>query len=328
MKRIVILVSPHSNLGSIDNPRRGFDFVNQYLQQTGQPPMFEICIAGISRQVRLKSGLCTLHASHLFSEIKKADLVIIPAFDGSFEEATADFQPFANWILKQYQKGAEIASLCVGAFLLASTGLVDGKNCSTHWRAASAFRKMFPQVDLTTEKIMTDEYGIYTSGGAFSSANLVLHIIQKYAGREIAVACSKAFQIDPDREFQSPYIIFQGQKEHNDEQIKKAQEYIEENVHEKISVEELSQRFTLSRRNFERRFKKATDNTIVEYMQRVKVEAVKKQLESGAKTVNELMYQVGYSDLKSFRNIFKKYTGLSPTAYRGKFNAQPYHQLR
>ena len=229
---------------------------------------------------------------------------------------------FVPWIIQQYQKGAEVASFCIGSFFLAATGLLDGKQCATHWTAANSFRTIFPNVNLVDDRIMTEEDGIYTSGGAYSFLNLLVYIIEKYAGREIAVLVSKMFMIDIDRISQSPFIIFKGQKTHDDEPIKQAQEYIENNFEEKITVDQLASMFALGRRNMERRFKKATANTVTEYIQRVKIEAAKKTLETGRKNINEVMYDVGYSDTKAFRTIFKRITGLSPINYRNKYNKE------
>jgi transcriptional regulator GlxA family with amidase domain len=179
---------------------------------------------------------------------------------------------------------------------------------------------MFPEVGLVTEKIITDEQGIYSSGGAFSYLNLILYLIEKYAGRDIAVLSAKVFAIEIDRDSQSPFIIFQGQKEHEDEPIKKAQVFIEKNFQDKITVDQLASMFALGRRNLERRFKKATSNTVVEYIQRVKIEAAKMNLEKLRENVNEVMYNVGYTDPKAFRTTFKRITGLSPIEYRNKYN--------
>src|SRR5690606_37381497 len=214
------------------------------------------------------------------NEITKTDLIIIPAIDGDLRKGLEENRDFIPWITQQYKAGAEVASLCVGAFLLAASGLVDGKKCATHWVAQNQFRKMFPQVDLVTERVVTDEQGIYTSGGAYSYLTLILYIIEKYAGRAAAVFCAKIFAIDIDRSTQSPFAMFTGQKDHDDEAIRKAQEYIEQNYTQRITVDELADMFSLSRRNLERRFKKATANTVVEYIQRVKIEAAKMSLES------------------------------------------------
>lgn len=311
-----------SNLGSIDNPRRAFLTVNEYLKSQGKMPMFNVQIAGSSKEVKLSNGIYTIHPDIEIKNIKKSDLLIIPAFEGDIKTGVEQNKNLIPWIIQQYKKGSEIASLCVGAFLLAATGLLDGKNCSTHWRASNEFENNFPNVNLVTDKIMTDENGIYTSGGAFSSANLILYIIEKYAGREAAIHCSKTFQVDMDRHSQSPFIIFEGQKNHHDEHIKKAQEIIEKNVQEKISVDQIASMLSIGRRNLERRFKKATSNSLVEYMQRVKVEAAKQRFETSSDNVNEVMYNVGYNDPKAFRSTFKRFTGLSPVNYRNKYNRE------
>ena len=225
-----------------------------------------------------------------------------------------------DWIEKQYKDGAEIASICTGAFLLASSGLLDGKSCSTHWAAAENFRRMFPKVNLQADKLITDENGIYTNGGAYSFLNLMIYLVEKYYDRQTAIFCSKVFQIEMDRQSQSAFTIFTGQKLHGDEMVKKAQAYIESNMHDKISVEHLSSKFAVSRRNFDRRFIKATGNTPFEYSQRVKIESAKKAFETSRKTINEVMYEVGYSDAKAFREVFRKITGISPLEYRNRYN--------
>jgi transcriptional regulator GlxA family with amidase domain len=286
------------------------------------PPLFKVQLVGLSKETFLSGGSFTANADVVFTNVKKTDLIIIPAIDGDIKIALEKNRDFIPWIIKQYKSGAEIASLCLGAFLLASTGLVNGRKCATHWMAENQFRQMFPEVELVTEKIITDEQGIYSSGGAFSYLNLILYLIEKYAGRDIAILSAKVFAIEIDRDNQLSFTIFQGQKEHADEPIKKAQEFIEKNYQDKISVDKLTSLFPLGRRNFERRFKKATSNTVSEYIQRVKVEAAKKGFEISTKNVNEVMYDVGYSDTKAFRSVFKKVTGLSPIEYKNKYNKE------
>ncbi|MDB5145401.1 MAG: helix-turn-helix protein [Mucilaginibacter sp.] len=228
---------------------------------------------------------------------------------------------FIPWIVEQYHKGAEVASLCLGAFLLASTGLLNGKKCSTHWLFANEFRSMFPEVDLVDEKVITEQNNLYSSGGANSYWNLLLYLVEKYTTRELAIRASKYFVIDMGRTDQSPFIMFQGQKDHEDELIIRAQEYIEQNFQNKITVDELSDKFGIVRRTFERRFKKSTRNTVIEYIQRVKIEAAKKSFESSSnKTIYDVMYDVGYTDVKAFRDVFKKITGMPPVNYRNKYN--------
>jgi transcriptional regulator GlxA family with amidase domain len=319
MKHISIIVSKGAILGNVEGPRQVFTEANQYLESTGRQPLFEVHLVSLSTEAQLNDGLYTISTKSI-NEIKKTDLIIIPAMYGDLQKAIQNNKDFIPWIVSQYEKGAEVASLCLGAFLLASTGLLNDRKCATHWLAANAFRKMFPNVILLEDKIITDENRIYSSGGAYSSLNLILYLVEKYAGRETAVFCSKAFQIDIQRDSQSPFTIFIGQKEHEDESIKKAQDFIENNFQNKITVDQLATMFALSRRNLERRFKKATANTVIEYIQRVKIEAAKKNLETARKNINEVMYEVGYNDTKAFRTTFKKITGLSPIQYRNKYS--------
>ncbi len=320
MKHISILVPKGAILGSLEGSRQMFTQVNEFFKARGAPPLFKVQLVGLSKETPLSGGLFTANADVLLEDVKKTNLIIIPALDGDIKDALEKNHDFVPWIIKQYKGGAEVASLCLGAFLLASTGLLNGRKCATHWMAENQFRQMFPDVNLVTEKIITDEQGIYCSGGAFSYLNLILYLIEKYAGRDIAVLAAKVFAIEIDRDSQLSFTIFQGQKEHDDAPIKQAQEFIEKNYQDKITVDQLTSMVALSRRNLERRFKKATSNTVVEYIQRVKMEAAKKTLENGRKNINEVMYDVGYSDTKAFRTIFKRVTGLPPVEYRNKYN--------
>ncbi|MGK2863909.1 MAG: GlxA family transcriptional regulator [Chitinophagaceae bacterium] len=322
MKHISILVPRGAILGSLEGSRQLLTQVNEFLKVRGEGPLFEVQLVGLTHETRVSGGKFTVHSDRIISELDKTDLIIIPAIDGEITAALEDNKEFVPWIKDQYTNGAEVASLCLGAFILASTGLVNGKKCATHWMAANMFRQLFPEVELVTEKIITDEQGIYSSGGAFSYLNLILHLIDKYAGHEMAVLSAKVFAIEMERTNQLSFTIFQGQKEHEDEPVRQAQEFIEKNYQEKITVDQLTSMLAIGRRNFERRFKKATANTVVEYIQRVKMEAVKKGLEASRKNVNELMYDVGYSDIKAFRTVFKKVTGKSPLHYRNKYNRE------
>ncbi|MEJ7738428.1 MAG: helix-turn-helix domain-containing protein [Chitinophagaceae bacterium] len=320
MKHISILVPKGAILASLEGSRQVFTQVNEFFKARGRSPVFKVQLVALSKETPVSGGLFTVNSDLLLQDVEKTDLIIIPAVNGELKNAIEINREFTPWIIKQYNSGAEVASLCLGAFLLAATGLLKGRKCATHWMAANEFRQLFPDVNLVTDKIITDEQGIYSSGGAFSYLNLILYLIEKYAGRDMAILSAKVFAIEIDRQSQSPFIMFEGQKEHEDEEIKKAQEFIENNYPDKITVEQLASMFAIGRRNFERRFKKATSNTVTEYIQRVKMEAAKKGLETSRKNVNELMYEVGYSDIKAFRTVFKKITGKSPIDYRNKYN--------
>jgi transcriptional regulator GlxA family with amidase domain len=321
MKHLTIIVPDgENNLSSIVGAYKIFTRANAYWKEHSRKELFAIQLAGISKEVGFYDGLFTVKPHTNISEIAKTDLIIIPSLNHNYEKALKGNGLLVDWIEKQYKNGAEIASICTGAFLLASSGLLDGKSCATHWSAADNFRTMFPKVNLQTDKLITDENGIYTNGGAYSFLNLMIYLVEKYYDRQTAVFCAKVFQIEIDRNSQSAFTIFTGQKRHDDEMVQKAQAYMESKVDEKISIQHLSATFAVGRRNFDRRFIKATGNTPIEYAQRVKIEAAKKAFETSRKTINEVMYEVGYSDVKAFREVFRKITGMAPLEYRGKYN--------
>ncbi len=323
MKHLTILVPDgENNLSSIVGAYKIFTRANMHWKGLGKKELFKIQLAGISKKVEFYEGLFSVKPHVHVSAIKKTSLIIIPSLNHNYNAALKENKRLVEWIEKQYNAGAEVATICTGAFMLASSGLLDGKSCSTHWAAAENFREMFPEVILKADQLITDENGIYTNGGAYSFLNLMIYLVEKYYDRQTAIFCSKVFQIEMDRQSQSGFIIFKGQKSHDDELVKKAQVYIEKNLQEKISIEDLSSKFSVGRRNFDRRFIKATGNTPVEYSQRVKIESAKKAFESSRKTINEVMYEVGYSDVKAFREVFRKITGMSPVAYKGRYNKE------
>jgi transcriptional regulator GlxA family with amidase domain len=325
MKHLTILVPRgENNLSSIVGCYKIFTRANECFKKAGKKELFKIELAGISKKVDFYDGLFSVKPHIDVAAIKKTDLIIIPSLNHNYETAVKENPSMISWIKQQYIQGAEIASICTGAFLLASTGLLNGKNCSTHWSAAEDLGKLFPEIKLQTDQLITDENGIYTNGGAYSFLNLVIYLIEKYYDRPTAIFCSKVFQIEMDRQTQSPFSIFTGQKQHTDEMVQQAQLYIEKKINERISVEDMSSKFAVGRRNFDRRFIKATGNTPLEYAQRVKIESAKKLLETSRKTINEVMYEVGYADTKAFREVFRKFTGISPLEYRSRYNKEAF----
>ena len=320
MKRISVYVPESAVIEAITPPYRLFKSANQFLESMGKQPMFEVEYVGLKKTVSANDGEYFIKIDRLISEVNETDLVVIPALYGSMPNAVKENEKAIPWIQQIHKNGAEVASLCVGAFLLGATGLIDGKKCSTHWAYYNEFKETYPNVEIVDGGVITEEGTIYSSGGANSLWNLLLYLLEKYTDRETAILASKFFGIDINRNNQSDFAIFVGQKNHADEEIKKVQEFIETNYPEKMTIEELADKFCISRRTFERRFKKATSNTIIEYIQRVKIEVAKRSFESSRKNVTEVMFDVGYTDTKAFRDVFKKITGLTPIEYRNKYS--------
>ena len=326
MKHISVIVpAGDSIVDTIIAPYNLFRMAGSYHQRTNglKTPLYRVDLVGMDKEAVRYQGLFSIQPTTTTDQISKTDLIIVSPISGNLEDGIQKNKEFIKWIRKQrIENDAELASLCKGAFLLAETGLLNGKSCATHWTAHALFQRKYPAVNLVPEKVICEDNGIYSSGGAYTIINFTLYLIERYYGRETAIWCSKISEIEFDRVSQNEFIIFSGQKDHSDEPIKKAQQYIEDHFDEKLSIRNLAEMVHLNGRSFLRRFKKATSNTPVEYIQRVKVEAAKKKLEATSEAIFEIMYSVGYNDEKAFRNIFRKYSGLSPKEYRKKYNRE------
>ncbi|MGS2764753.1 GlxA family transcriptional regulator [Sinomicrobium sp. M5D2P9] len=317
--QISVFVPEYGVIEAVTPPFRTFHTANEFLTTFGKKPIFEVEYVGLREYVPANNGEYMIKTDRLLKDVTETDLLIIPpAFGDTAKgiEANAEAIPYFK---KLHEKGSSLASLCIGAFLLAETGLLNGKKCSTHWAYIREFKERFPEVEVEDGAIITEHDNIYSSGGASSLWNLILYLVEKFSDRETAVMISKYFALDIGRDSQSQFTIFKGQRNHGDEDIQKVQDYIEKHYCDKIKIETLANLINSGRRTFERRFKEATNNTAIEYIQRVRIEAAKNFFEASRKNVTEIMFDVGYTDTKAFRDIFKKITGLTPIEYRNKF---------
>jgi transcriptional regulator GlxA family with amidase domain len=252
---------------------------------------------------------------------KVYDLVLVPAmYSDCIGETLQRETKMIKWIQKQHGQGADIASMCLGAFLVASTGLLDGKRATTHWMGAAYFKQLFPKVKLEDDKVIIDEGRIYTSGAAFSFTSLIIYLIEKFCGRDMALAASKVFMIQVHDSSQHSFSIFNLQRNHEDYDISRVQDFIEKNYDELLTINGLAEKFNMSSRTFIRKFTAITGNTPLEYIQRVRVEVAKRFLEKGKLTVEQVCMEIGYADFGFFRNIFKRITGLTPQEYKKKYS--------
>src|SRR5690606_8861824 len=317
--RISVFVPEYGVIEAITPPYRSFSTANEFLSAFGKAPIFEVEYVGLHEYVSANSGECILKTSRLLKEFTESDLLIIPPTFVDTAKGIAANAEAIPYFKTLYSKGSSLASLCIGAFLLAETGLLSGKKCSTHWAYINEFKARYADVEVEDGAIITEHDNIYSSGGANSLWNLLLYLIEKYSDRETAIMVSKYFALDIGRDSQSQFAIFRGQKNHGDEGIHKVQDYIEEHYEDKITIDSLANLNNTGRRTFERRFKEATNNTPIEYIQRVRIAAAKKSFEASRKNVSEIRFDVGYTDTKAFRDTFKKITGLTPIEYRNKF---------
>lgn len=317
--RISVFAPEYGTIEGVTPAFRTFHTANEFLTAFGKKPIFEVEYVGLNEFVPANNGEYTIKTDRLLKDVEYTDLLIIPPVFGDISKGIHANAKAISYFKKLHENGSVLVSLCVGAFLLAETGLLDGKKCSTHWAYISEFKERYPDVEVEDGAVITEHDNIYSSGGASSLWNLILYLLEKFSDRETAVLISKYFALDIGRDSQSQFAIFRGQRNHGDDEINAVQDYIEKNYCDKITIDTLANLIHTGRRTFERKFKEATNNTPIEYIQRVRIEAAKTFFEGTRKNVSEIMFDVGYSDTKAFRDIFKKITGLTPIEYRNKF---------
>jgi len=322
MKKISLLIHEDANLSAVAGAIDLFAAANWCYELSGKPPAFKVeLVSEKVKNIQLNTPTQFI-CNTTMEEVTQTDLIIVPGFIGDDRAILKKNSAVINWIREMNQCGAEVASLCVGSFFLAEAGLLDGKTATSHWAAASDMQLHYPLIKVKSDRIITDEGGIYTGGGAFASLKLLLYLIEKFCGRETALWISKRYSIDMDQVNQAYFAVFTGQHQHEDDEILKSQAYIEQNYSTDISIDEVSALANTGKRNFIRRFKAATNNTPIEYLQRVRIEAAKKALEDKDWQMDEIMDKTGYKDAKTFRMIFKRMTGLSPRDYRKKYSRE------
>lgn len=281
-------------------------------------PFFDVkVVTTLGEPFKCLSGVRIVPDGSIY-DVEDTDLIVVSSIL-DIDRTMRDQGEVIGWLLDHYREGTHIATICSGAFVLAETGLLDGKTATTHWAFADQFQRRYPQIELKPDRLITDEGDLFCSGGYNAGTDLSLYLVEKYCGHEVALQSSKSLISDIGRTSQSPYAIFQHQKNHHDDQILAVQEWIEDNFDKNFNYDTLASKNGMSRRTLERRFKTATGETPLTYQQCIRVEAAKHLLEDGNRSFDEITFQVGYEDSSSFRKVFIKQTGLRPTEYRKKF---------
>jgi transcriptional regulator GlxA family with amidase domain len=324
MKKVSLLIHEDVYASAIGGIIDLFDGANYCMAQSGRPSAFEVeLVSEKIKNIQLDaSAQFICHTT--MDKVIQTDLIIVPGFKGDTKTMLGKHTPIVEWIREMHRMGTEIASMCSGSFFLAEAGLLNGKTATSHWGLTDEMKSRYPAIKVKSDRIITDQDGIYTSGGAFSALKLVLYLIEKFCGREVVLWVSKRLSLDIDYVSQAHFAVFEGQRQHDDEEILKTQTFIEQNYSTNISIEQVSALCHTGKRNFIRRFKAATNNTPLEYLQRVRVEAAKKVLENEDRPLDEIMNLAGYEDVKTFRMIFKRITGLSPRDYRKKYSRKAF----
>lgn len=295
------------------------DVCNRNIAKIDAPPLFETEIVTTDGLPVEACGGINIQPHRSIDDVKETDCIIISPYLPGENPMPGNLDVLSEWIKEHRSRGAVIATVCTGAFILAEMGFLDGKTATTNWQFARMFKRRYPKVDLKPEFMLTEDDGVICTGASTAAYNLGMYLIKKFSSQKLARLCSKALLVDPNRISQSPYVVSTSVKSHGDSQILRAQQLIEENYSEIENVDEIAREVGISSRHFKRRFMKATGDLPLKYLQRIRIEAAKEKLETTRESVNDITWMVGYQDVSSFCRLFKRYTNLSPKAYRDKF---------
>jgi len=293
-----------------------------FLTGMRQVPRFRVTTASADGRAVRCDGPIHIQPDVAITAIRKTDLIFIPTTGLRLDNVLEGYAPVVPWLRRWHKRGAAIASVCSGVGLVAATGLLDGKRATTHWALAELFRKKYPKVNWMPELMVTADQGLYCGGGVHAALDLSLYLVEEFCGHEIAMQSAKAMLIETPRAWQAGFAIVPLKTEHGDDTISSAQEWLHENFRRTFSLEAPARRVGMSLRNFVRRFKQATGDSPLIYLQKLRVAAAKRLLEGDHRTVQEISDAVGYQDVAYFRQLFQRHTGASPSAYRRRFGVQ------
>lgn len=282
-------------------------------------PRFRVTTASVDGRPVRSDGPVSLTPERAISSIRKADLIVVPATGLEIDELLARHAAVVPWLQRWYKRGAAVAGVCSGVALLAEAGLLDGRRGTTHWGLVATYRQRYPAIDWQPELFITEHDNVYCGGGVYASLDLSLHLVERLAGREVAVQCAKALLIDKPRVWQSSYASPPRSGGHADGKILEAQRRLHEHFRGHVHLDAVARELGMSPRNFARRFRQATGETPLAYLHKLRIDESKRLLEQEHKTMQEIAGSIGYDDPVFFRQLFKRYAGVSPQAYRAKF---------
>jgi transcriptional regulator GlxA family with amidase domain len=282
-------------------------------------PQFRVTTVSVDGRAVDCDGPIRIEPSKSIADIRKTDLIFIPSTGIGIDDVVERNGPIVPWLLRWHGRGVPIASVCSGVGLVAAAGMLDGKRATTHWSLAERFRQKYPKVRWMPELMVTEDHGFYCGGGVNAALDLSLYLVERFCGHDVAMQSAKALLIEMPRAWQAGFSIVPLKTEHSDETISRAQEWLHKNFAQSFPLEAPAERVGMSLRNFLRRFKQATGDSPLIYLQKLRVAAAKRLLESDHRTMQEISDAVGYQDVVFFRKIFQRHTGVSPSAYRQKF---------
>ncbi|MDX1452734.1 MAG: helix-turn-helix domain-containing protein [Oleiphilaceae bacterium] len=324
---IQVLLADGCSAASVAACLEGFECANilqnmrHHAQEQAPPahPLFQVHTTALSKNTVTCTGGMSLHPQLQLGEAPRPDLLIVPGFMFHILPVLPRLQAASPLLQTYYAEGTHLAAMCTGAFVLAEAGLLDGRMATTHWFFSEIFAQRYPKVALQSDRVVTDDGNIQCSGGATGGNDLLLYLLRKYGSAELANECAKKLLVDTRERSQNPYMSFQAPRQHEDQLVHKVQDWVEQHLAERMTLERIAREYNTSVRQLIRRFKAATQMPPGTYIQNLRLERAKEQLECSDQQIDKIAYKVGYEDSNAFRRVFGERIGLSPSAYRKRF---------
>jgi len=322
MKEITILLLDQMFSSTAIGPMEVFRHAGSLwnmLTGTQLTPRFRVVTASAGGRPVSCDGGIQIRPNLALKDVGKTDLIFVPTTGLAIDNVVERNAAIVPWLKQRSGRGVAVASVCSGVGLVAAAGLLDGKRATTHWGLAERFREKYPRVKWMPELMVTEDHGFYCGGGVNASLDLSIYLVERFCGHEIAMQTAKALLIETPRAWQSGFAIVPLKTDHTDDSISSAQEWMHKHFAETFPLEDPARRVGMSVRNFDRRFKQATGDTPLVYLQKLRIAAAKRMLESNHRSMQEISDAVGYQDIAFFRALFQRHTGVSPSAYRDRF---------
>lgn len=318
MKRVTIIAVPKALGSTVTIPLEMLSAANDIAKSRRQLNKLVTIdlVSGSDSTELLLSGGMHINCQSTLSSIRHSDLIFVPGVWGNPRSSLNKLKPMMDWLVQQHAAGNTLCSIVTGSFFLAEAGLLEGKSATTHWRFFDEFSQRYPNIKLQRKRFITCDDRLYCTGSVNAVRDIMLHFVEQLYGESIASEIARQFTHELKRSYESLLLKEDQQRSHHDEEIIKVQEWLDQNYQADVLISALAQRFKLSVRSLNRRFKLATNTSPLRYLQSLRIEHAKELLKQSNLAISEVADMVGYQDASYFTSLFKKLTAVTPIEYR------------
>lgn len=316
-QHVTIVIAPSALGSTITIPLEMLQAANDIARaQDRHGKQIKIELAGTQRGKLTLTGGLTVYCEKSLQDIKQTDLVFVPGMWGNPLTAIRKHRKLVAWLNLMHQQHATLCAIATGVFFIAEGGLLDNLAATTHWRYFDLFARRYPHVKLQRKRFITQDQQIFCTGSVNAARDIMLHFVEILFGESISSQVSRHFTHELKRSYESLLLNRDQSSTHHDETIIKVQEWLQDHYTQTIQIADLADRFQLSTRSLNRRFKQAANTTPLQYLQDLRITQAKELLKQSNLVISEIADRVGYQDASYFTGLFKKINSVTPNEYR------------